>query len=83
MKGQLEDLAFSHTNPQEYRRVASLVAKRGAAGREFVDRAIQDLETEFKTKPVIVSYEFVESRVKFNSDKARDKLIFLAHLKVP
>lgn len=48
MKGQLEDLAFLYTNPQEYRRVANLIARRGTAGNEFVDRAIRALGVELE-----------------------------------
>jgi len=48
MHGQLEDLAFLHLEPEEYRRIANLVDKRGAAGREFINRAIQVLSTELE-----------------------------------
>ncbi|MCD6358373.1 MAG: bifunctional (p)ppGpp synthetase/guanosine-3',5'-bis(diphosphate) 3'-pyrophosphohydrolase [Dehalococcoidia bacterium] len=46
VKGILEDLAFSYTDPVEYRRIEGLVAKKGAAGMELVTRAIESLESE-------------------------------------
>ncbi len=48
MHGQLEDLAFMYLEPEEYRRIANLIDKRGAAGREFISKAIQVLSVELE-----------------------------------
>ncbi|GIW05799.1 MAG: (p)ppGpp synthetase [Dehalococcoidia bacterium] len=43
IKSELEDLAFSYLEPENYREIAQLVAKRRAAGEQYISRVIQKL----------------------------------------
>ncbi|MCS6801458.1 MAG: bifunctional (p)ppGpp synthetase/guanosine-3',5'-bis(diphosphate) 3'-pyrophosphohydrolase [Chloroflexota bacterium] len=43
VKSELEDLAFSYLEPEKYREIADLVAKRRAAGEQYLSRVIQKL----------------------------------------
>lgn len=47
IKGELEDLAFSHLQPQEYQRIAHLVERRVQMGENLIARVIQLLKEEF------------------------------------
>jgi guanosine-3',5'-bis(diphosphate) 3'-pyrophosphohydrolase len=48
LKWQLEDLAFSYLQPQEYQQIARLVDTRRAQREKFIDQAIELLKQEFK-----------------------------------
>ncbi|MDD5081948.1 MAG: bifunctional (p)ppGpp synthetase/guanosine-3',5'-bis(diphosphate) 3'-pyrophosphohydrolase [Dehalococcoidales bacterium] len=47
LKWQLEDLAFRYIEPEEYRRVANLVAARRAERESFIAQVTQILKVEF------------------------------------
>ncbi len=46
IKSQLEDLAFSYLEAAQYRHISLLVSERGAAGREYIDKAIAIIRRE-------------------------------------
>jgi len=47
LKWQLEDLSFRYLEPEQYQRVARLVAGKRAQREKFIDRAIELLKNEF------------------------------------
>ncbi|MGD0795659.1 MAG: bifunctional (p)ppGpp synthetase/guanosine-3',5'-bis(diphosphate) 3'-pyrophosphohydrolase [Dehalococcoidales bacterium] len=48
LKWQLEDLAFSFLQPQEYQQIAKLVDAKRTEREKFIDRAIELLKKEFE-----------------------------------
>lgn len=62
LRGELEDLAFQHLHPEEYRALAAQLAARRAEHEKFIDAATKRIEERLRESEV--PFVLVEGRVK-------------------